>query len=861
MNVFHKIALQELRKKPAQTIVTIVGVVLSAAMITAVCTFGVSLLHYLAEGAAMKYGSWHAAFLDVPTSFAQDRSHDSKVSGSTVLDNLGVAQLADSRNPNKPYLFLVGYDQEAAASLPLTLLSGRLPEHGGEVLIPGNAISDGGVQIKLGDTLTLNMGSRIKDGEVLDFHTSYDTEAEYFQPEAEQSYTVVGICQTPDYLRDAYPGYVLITTSDYADPSGKCSIFLTLNQPYTLHSYLEEASADQHVTLNDDVLRFMGLSSDKFFTTLLFVVGGVVLAIIMIGSVFLIHNAFNISLNQRTHQLGILMSVGATDKQLCSAVLFEGLCIGWVGIPLGMLAGMGCMQGVLSIVSKNFQNILYDGVDLTLVLSPLVLILAALVSLITILVSAYIPARKAAAVPVMDCIRQTGEIKTEAKAVRVSRLSQLLYGLEGTLALKNFKRNKKRYRSIILSLVLSVVLFITTSAFVLFLTQASEMAYVATTFDVCLSVPKDVEEQQLLTLLEQTKTVEGVTSASYEEVIPCRCTINSQILSSSYWTSTGTELSSQPVMMQMNLVFMDDASFQQLLQKEGLSPAEYTEEGDKVLTCAKIQNHIERVLEPDEFVDLFTVPTQSIPIAAATGEADWGEARSISFSFENFIPPDVPASFDTEGMTQDDYILEAILPLSRKPELVPQDAQAVSKGLTYCSDSPSKSASQIEERILGAGISTNYVLMNLGKILEGNNNMIFIAKVFSYIFIVMISLIAIANVFNTISTNIKLRRRELAMLRSVGMSERAFQKMMNFECVFYGLKALLFGVPVSLLLSYLIYKGMYVGGAEDITFQLPWTSVGISVVSVLFVVFITMLYSVSKIKKENIIDALRDDLI
>ena len=139
--------------------------------------------------------------------------------------------------------------------------------------------------------------------------------------------------------------------------------------------------------------------------------------------------------------------------------------------------------------------------------------------------------------------------------------------------------------------------------------------------------------------------------------------------------------------------------------------------------------------------------------------------------------------------------------------------------------------------------------------------MIFIAKVFSYIFIVMISLIAIANVFNTISTNIKLRRRELAMLRSVGMSERAFQKMMNFECVFYGLKALLFGVPVSLLLSYLIYKGMYVGGAEDITFQLPWTSVGISVVSVLFVVFITMLYSVSKIKKENIIDALRDDLI
>lgn len=863
MNVFHKIALQGLRKSPAQTIVTIVGVMLSAAMITAVCTFGVSLLHYLAEGAALKYGSWHAAFLDVPTSFAQTRSHDSKVAASAVVDDLGVAQLSDSRNADRPYFFLVGYDREAMETMPLTLLSGRLPEHSGEILVSGSAISDGGAQIKVGDVLTLTTGSRIKGGEVLDFHTPYDAEGEYFQPEEEHSYTVVGICQNPSYLRDAYPGYPLITTSDYANPSGKCSVFLTLKQPYTIHSYIEEASEGQHVTLNNEVLRFMGLSADKLFTTLLFVVGGVVLAIIMIGSVFLIHNSFNISLNERTHQLGILMSVGATAKQLRSSVLFEGFYIGWIGIPLGMLAGLGCMQGVLKLVAKNFQNIMYDGVDLTLVLSPPVLILAALVSLITILVSAYIPARKAAATPVMDCIRQTGEIKTEGKAVRVSRLSYLLFGLEGTLALKNFKRNKKRYRSIILSLVLSVVLFITTNAFVLFLTQASKMAYVATTFDICLSVPRETETQQLLSLLDQTRTAEGVTSASYEEVISCRCTMDPQSLSSNYWAVAGTEVSTQPVTLKMNLIFMDDTSFQQLLQKEGLSSEEYTREGGRILSCAKIQDHSGQVLEPDEVVDLFTVPAQTMSIAAPVGEDAWGEERSLSFSFENFVPPDVPTSLDADAILVDQevYFLQAVLPLSRKAELVPMEAQTVCKGLTYCSDSPSQSASQIEERILGAGISTNYILMNLGQMLEGNNNMIFIAKVFSYIFIVMISLIAVANVFNTISTNIKLRRRELAMLRSVGMSERAFQKMMNFECVFYGLRALLFGVPISLVLSYLIYKGMYIGGAEDITFQLPWASVGISVFSVLFVVFITMLYSVSKIKKENIIDALRDDLI
>lgn len=127
-------------------------------------------------------------------------------------------------------------------------------------------------------------------------------------------------------------------------------------------------------------------------------------------------------------------------------------------------------------------------------------------------------------------------------------------------------------------------------------------------------------------------------------------------------------------------------------------------------------------------------------------------------------------------------------------------------------------------------------------------------------FIIMISLIAVANVFNIISTNIKLRRRELAMLRSVGMSERDFQRMMNFECVFYGMQAIIFGLPIAVILSLVIYKFMFAGETGSISFMLPWGSIVISVLSVFFVVFITMLYSINRIKGENIIDSLRDDM-
>ena len=158
------------------------------------------------------------------------------------------------------------------------------------------------------------------------------------------------------------------------------------------------------------------------------------------------------------------------------------------------------------------------------------------------------------------------------------------------------------------------------------------------------------------------------------------------------------------------------------------------------------------------------------------------------------------------------------------------------------------------------GIRSNYLLLNLDKAIETNQSMMFIANVFAYAFIVMISLIAVANVFNTISTNIKLRRRELAMLRSVGMAEGDFQKMMNFECFFYGLRALLLGIPLSLLLSWVIYWFFTAGGADDLSFQLPWASVAISIGAVFLVVFITMLYAVRQLKKENIIDAMRDEL-
>lgn len=181
------------------------------------------------------------------------------------------------------------------------------------------------------------------------------------------------------------------------------------------------------------------------------------------------------------------------------------------------------------------------------------------------------------------------------------------------------------------------------------------------------------------------------------------------------------------------------------------------------------------------------------------------------------------------------------------------------KGLKFKSENPSNSEEKMRILLQSAEITSQYNLYNMSGALEQNRNIIFIIDVFTYMFVIMISLIATANVFNTISTNIKLRRCELSMLRSVGMSDRDFQKMMNFECVLYGVRTLVYGLPSAGILSYMIYKGMVAGGM-DIAYVFPFGSMVVSVLGVFFIVFITMLYSTSKLRRENIMDGLRDDM-
>jgi putative ABC transport system permease protein len=850
MNIFNKVTLQSMKKSHTRTIVTIIGVILSAAMITAVATLGTSLQNFLINGSIVKNGSWQVEFLNVDSAFVQERTHDEEVVNTVTFENIGYAMLEGGKSPEKPYIFIAGFNTKAFDSLPISLISGRLPENSGEILVPAHVALKGGVNYKVGDTLSLAVGSRMDGNKVLGQHDPYisgsepGTVEETLVPKFERIYTVVGTYERPTFEEHSAPGYTLITKADTAEQADSFSLFVTLKNPRQVMAYASGVAGTHSYVFNDDLLRLMGVSDNRLFNTLLYSIGGILIAIIMIGSIFLIYNSFNISLNERTQQFGILASVGATARQLRNSVLFEGLCIGAIGIPIGILVGIGSVDLIIPIVANNFSTMVSSSVPMTLSVSFPALVVAAAVSLVTILISAYIPARKAANTPVMESIRQTNEVKTESKAVKTSKLEQRIYGLEGTLALKNFKRNKKRYRSIVLSLILSVVLFVSGNVFGTTLKRVANQYTVEIDGDV-LFYSKDMGENELFHLYDRLKTADGVYKSTYQADLtyPGMTSDFPDDFANSYRESVGDKDTGQTLKLPLDVQFIENDIYYNFIKSLGLPAAEYTGQNAKVLMLA---------INTVKHTTYFTNQSMNFTLASTSGK----QTKTISATFVNTYPLDTYSKKDSMPT----YLFMVVAPYQMKPQFDVLGGTA-EFGLTFWSKNPAKSMTEIQSMIEKADVNSDYTLTNLSTTVDMFRSLTFVVDVFTYIFVIMISLIAVANVFNTISTNIKLRRRELAMLRSVGMSDHDFNKMMNFECIFYGMQTLLFGVPIAGFLSWVIYKVVVTGEKLDnFAFVFPWGSIGISVLGVFFIVFITMLYAVSKIKKENIIDALRDDM-
>lgn len=906
MNVFNKVTLESLKKNRTRTIVTIIGIMLSAAMICASTALVSSMQNFVLRCAIHIDGDWYGAVYDAAYKDYEDIRDSDRVSSAAYAQVLGYAKI-DSANERKPYLYVLGGDVASGyfKTMPVHLILGTLPKDSTEIILPEHLTSNGKVNYKLGDTVTLDVGDRTLDGRRLGQDTpvyTYDSETqveimsgERLENTEPRTYTVVGIYERPTFEDYSAPGYTALTAADTksADQT-PIHCYFKLHKPAGVYDFMKEMGYTQEYryAYNTKVLLYSGTAPFDSFLTAFYSLAAIIIALIVFGSVSLIYNAFSISVSERTRQFGLLSSVGATKKQLRRMVLFEALAVSAVGIPLGILVGIGGIGITLLLIGDKFFSIVRVDIPMRLCVSWQAVVIAAVIALVTVLISAWIPSKRATRVSAVEAIRQSMDIKVSGRPVRTSRLAYKLFGLPGVLAGKHYKRNRKKYRTTVVSLFMSIVLFVSAAAFTDYMTESAEGGLASDQFDLIYAAESDASAAMTPdALLELLFSEQNVTGGTYTKKQFLQGDISREYVTAMYagrFADFGMEredAAPKELSISGYLYFVADAEFNRLLEKYNLMEADYYDR-DKPLGIALDRNiELDRRLE--KYVTLDTLKGDGCVIEGLYYVEIDGYYRKDSRIDENgnkvvlyqnrdnesdIIELPYGESFAKYTLRSEKTIEEApffvsrstpvainmIYPYSMLESVVPEAALNQFRNTEYFLTSSNHTASfeNLTTVLTENGLSSRQ-LFDYAANAETNRNVVTIIRVFAYGFIVLISLIAAANVFNTISTNISLRRREFAMLKSVGMTQKGFRRMMNYECLLYGSKALLLGLPVSCGITYLIYRA--VTTAYETSFHLPWAAIGIAVLSVFLVVFATMMYTMRKVKKDNPIDALKNE--
>lgn len=906
MNVFNKVTLESLKKNRTRTVVTIIGIMLSAAMICASTTFVSSMQNFVLRCEIYSSGDWHGAVYDAAYKDYEDIRDSDRVSSAAYAQVLGYAKI-DSANERKPYLYVLGGDVASGyfKTMPVHLILGTLPKDSTEIILPEHLTSNGKVNYKLGDTVTLDVGDRTLDGRRLGQDTpvyTYDSETQVDVMSGERlknteprTYTVVGIYERPTFEDYSAPGYTALTAADTKSADqAPIHCYFKLHKPAGVYDFMKEMGYTQEYryAYNTKVLLYSGTAPFDSFLTAFYSLAAIIIALIVFGSVSLIYNAFSISVSERTRQFGLLSSVGATRKQLLRMVLFEALAVSIVGIPLGILVGIGGIGITLLLIGDKFFSIVRVDIPMRLCVSWQAVVIAAVIALVTVLISAWIPSKRATRVSAVEAIRQSMDIKVSGRPVRTSKLAYKLFGLPGVLAGKHYKRNRKKYRTTVVSLFMSIVLFVSAAAFTDYMMESAEGGLASDQFDLIYAAESDASSamtpDELLDLLFSDQNVTGGT---YTKKQFLQGDISREYVTAMYagrFADFGMEredAAPKELSISGYLYFVADAEFNRLLEKYNLKEADYYDR-EKPLGLALDRNiELDRRLE--KYVTLDTLKGDGCVIEGLYYVEIDGYYRKDSRIDENgnkvvlyqnrdnesdIIELPYEESFAKYTLRSEKTIEEApffvsrstpvainmIYPYSMLESVVPEAALNQFRNTEYFLTSSNHAASfeNLATMLTENGLSSRQ-LFDYAANAETNRNVITIIRVFAYGFIVLISLIAAANVFNTISTNISLRRREFAMLKSVGMTRKGFRRMMNCECLLYGSKALLLGLPVSCGITYLIYRA--VTTAYETSFHLPWAAIGIAVLSVFLVVFATMMYAMRKVKKDNPIDALKNE--
>lgn len=855
MNILKKLTLKSLKLNKKRTIVTIIGIILSTALICAVAGMITSVQKTLINYAKSHSGNYHVCFKNIPNDELKYIKENKNVQNYFLSKNVGYGKLEKVENEYKPYIFVMEYDKKGLEQGGVTLLEGRMPENSNEIVIPEHLIKSGKINYTIGEKITLNLGKRqTKDGleltqeDALLTDESEETELssksksetedlEEIVDTKEHTYTIVGIIERSNYKGIegfSAPGYTAISYMDNENDINTANISVIYSNLKDFQKKTEDIKSvieknigsSVTVSYNSSLIDYEGGVSDTTMASL-YSVGAVVIVIIILSSVFVIRNSFSISVSEKTKQYGMLSSIGATKKQIKKSVLYEGFYIGIIGIPLGILCGILAVVILLQVVNV----LLGDSLNEKCVFSiPILAIIASIViSAITIYLSCILPARRASKISPIEAIRGNDDIKIKAKKVKTSKITKKLFGIGGVIASKNLKRNKKKYRTTVISLVVSISIFISLSSFLDYGGKIVNVYYKDLGYDISV-YDGTVENYNEITKLD------NVEEYSYSYMTEGSVDINK------YGSEFGKRIAEDSEETNsITIVLINNDYFKKFIEHLGIQSTNYKD------IAILEDDAYEYIDEKTVFENYYSLKTgDSIEITLTNGEK-----RTIKISKKTDERPMGYKNVYSNGgylFVSEDFIQDK------------SDKKSFHVGgLLIKSQNPDELENEINNLKKTNNLYSKLYINNISKYVEENQKIILLISIFLYGFIAVITLIGVTNIFNTITTNMILRSKEFANLKSVGMTTKEFNRMIRLESILYGLKSLLIGIPLGLIGSYCIYNGIAKG--LDFGYILPLKSIIIAIIFVFIIVGLTMKYSLNKINKQNIIETIREDNI
>lgn len=865
-NIIFHVTKQYMKLNRRRTAITFIGIVFMVILMTCVFAGKRTVLAYLNKVAALDKGNWFVAAYDLTTEETEKIRDMEETTVMGCSEQLGVLEFPQTGNDEeKPYLDVKAYSSESFEMVNIELTEGRFPENKNEIILSDSVIEDGS-GIKIGDTISGDFftrtitvteeghtigfpffGIELKYNETADVPANFPAVGEnnpfredHIPNGLAAEYTVVGIMKRPVFEDVSGACYPALTVMENNLPLSDTLNVLLRFDPEKVdyeRQYVEKieeiAGRDIETESNNLLLTFSLMSGDETMGDLIMFVTVFFTVFIMAASVILIYNVFNMSFAERTRYLGMLASVGATGKQKRQSIYYECFSLLIPAVPVGILAGTGVVKGGMELLKPWICDIIdlvkpgsAQKLPVTIDAGAGEIALIIIMCVITVMISALIPAVKISKTGPVECIK-SGTEKTKNKRFKTKK-SLLEKGRpELLLAVNSTGRSKHLTKGIIRSVTVFAVLTVTTLyaaqcviKIVDIKTQDSGWLPDTTGYDYLVITENDTFDQ-VMDLVESSDATDNITPEELNPIVGLG--VIRDKISDEYFEAYKYIMSQFPEYNEDDWKRMEENGLNDIIGVETI----VVSDDDFRAIAAAGDSDMSIVSSPEiPSVLLFNkmhFTTDHTFILGSSANYKFTEVKALYNAskgetidlIDDYSPDKTSVQVKVAGIIDEKSIKGRIILTADEPyiiinrsaqELIAENLNSVrmdynTKSILFNYDE--KNDPNLIKKLGDLSEETNVsVVKCVGGEVYGNLKRAIagIVKTLAYCFTALVSVVCLLNLYNSVRGRAAERTRETAMLRSVGMTEKQLAKMHDLENVFLIGKGLLIAAAVSAVL-------------------------------------------------------------